>query len=633
MPLRGIHAESFDNERYSSLRILKCNRPRRIESVSSETPSPNFKLTSEILGTSDWTLKTSKLFPVSKMGYTRFVNRLVCSAFAFVLTVLCAHAAERPNILIILGDDIGYTDIGCFGGEIQTPNIDSLAKTGVRFTQFYNTSRCCPTRAALLTGLYPHQAGVGHMMVDRGYEGYRSNLNKNCATIAEVLRASGYRTYMCGKWHLTHFDGPKDDRSNWPIQRGFEKFYGTLRGYGSFYDPSGLCRQNTFITPENDPEYKPKQFYYTDALSDNAVRYIQQHNEESPNKPFFMYLAYTAAHWPMHALEKDIDKYRGKFSEGYEPVRKARYENLKKLGLIDPSWALTKTEGNWDDVKRKNWESRCKEVFNAMVDNMDQGIGRVLAELKKQGRLDNTLIFYLNDNGGCAEDMGRRPAEGQPQGLHKMNPDELQLQTKPPMQTRDGHLVKTGAGVMPGPADTYIAYGKNWANVSNTPFREYKHWVHEGGISTPLIAHWPAGIPKKRIGGIEKQSGHVIDLMATCVDVAQAKYPTTQNGEKIKPMEGVSLLPALKGESLQRKNPIFWEHESNRAVRDGKWKLVSKGGYPWELYDMEKDRTELHDLAAKEPKRVQEMAAAWDTWAARANVLPLGAWKGKAAGE
>ncbi len=544
------------------------------------------------------------------------------------------HAAEKPNILIILADDLGFSDIGCFGSEIQTPNIDSLAKNGIRYTQFYNTARCCPTRASLLTGLYPHQAGLGHMMVDRNLEGYRSNLNKNCATIAEVMKTAGYRTYMCGKWHVTKFDGPNDDQSNWPVQRGFDRFYGTLRGYGSFYDPSALCRQNTFITPENDPEYKPKQFYYTDALSDNAVLYLQQHHKESPNKPFFMYLAYTAAHWPMHALEKDINKYKGKFDTGYEPVRKARVEKLKELGLIDPKWEIAPTTGDWDAVKRKPWESRCKEVFDAMIDNMDQGIGRVLAELKQSKQLDNTLIFFLQDNGGCAEDMGRKgPQPGGEPRLRPLKPDELQLQTKPPMVTRDGRSVRTGPGVMPGPADTYIAYGKAWANVSNTPFREYKHWVHEGGISTPLIVQWPKGIPSKRVGAIEKTPGHVIDLMATCADVSGANYPKELRGNKIKPMEGTSLVPTFAGKSVDRKNPIFWEHESNRAVRDGKWKLVAKADEKWELYDMETDRTEMHDLAAKYPDKVKDMAANWDAWAARANVLPLGGWKGKGPGE
>lgn len=548
------------------------------------------------------------------------------------VSVVSLHAAEKPNIIVILADDLGFSDIGCFGGEIQTPNIDALAKNGIRFTQFYNTSRCCPTRASLLTGLYPHQTGVGHMMVDRGYDGYRSDLNHNCATIAEVLRDSGYRTYMSGKWHLTHFDGPKDRQDNWPVQRGFDKFYGTLRGYGSFYDPSALCRQNTFITPENDPEYKPKEFYYTDALSDNAVKFLQEHEKESPDKPFFMYVSYTAAHWPMHALEKDIAKYKGKFNTGYDPVRQERFKRLKDAGLIDPAWEFPDTVGDWDKVKRKNWEARCKEVFNAMIDNMDQGIGRIVAELKKDGRLENSVIIYLHDNGGCAEDMGRKAAQGDvPAKLNPMGPNDLQDRTKPPMQTRDGRAVRTGPGVMPGPEDTYIAYGLNWANVSNTPFREYKHWVHEGGISTPLIVQWPKGIPANRRGAIERQPGHIIDIMATCVELANADYPKKLNGNSIKPMEGISLLPTFKGDALKRKNPIFWEHESNRAVRDGKWKLVAKGEQAWELYDMEKDRTEMHNLAATNPNKVKEMTKQWDDWAARANVLPLGGWKEKVA--
>lgn len=555
---------------------------------------------------------------------------LACAVTALVCSSPAAETKPRPNIMVILADDLGFSDIGCFGAEIQTPNIDALAKNGLRFTQFYNTARCCPTRASLLTGLYPHQAGLGHMMVDRGHAGYRSDLNRNCATIPEVLKPAGYRTYMVGKWHVTRFDGPKDDQHNWPLQRGFEKFYGTLRGYGSFYDPSALCRQNQFITPENDPEYQPKEYYYTDALSDNAVKFLQEHRKESPDKPFFMYVAYTAAHWPMHALERDIKKYEGKFKDGYDPVRQERFKRLKEAGLINAQWELTATAGNWNEVKRKPWEQRCKEVFNAMVDNMDQGIGRIIAELRRSDLLANTIILYLHDNGGCAETMGRLgPPENAEARPKAMGPNDLQPQTKPPMQTRDGRVVRTGPGVMPGPADTYVAYGKNWANVSNTPFREYKHWVHEGGIATPLIVHWPLGLSPHRRGQIEAEPGHLVDIMATCVGVAGADYPTELGGQKIQPMEGVSLAPLFRGESLTRPQPIFWEHESNRAVRDGKWKLVAKADEPWELYDMETDRTELHDLAAANPDKVKSLAAQWDAWAERAKVLPLGGWKEK----
>jgi arylsulfatase A-like enzyme len=554
--------------------------------------------------------------------------RLAAFTVCLLLSLLPVQGAGRPDILLILADDIGFSDLGCCGGEIKTPNLDALAANGLRFTQFYNTSRCCPTRAALLTGLYPHQAGVGHMMVDRGYPGYRSNLNRECVTLAEVLRAGGYRTYMCGKWHVTNRDGPKDDNSNWPLQRGFEKFYGTIRGYGNFFDPSSLCRQNTFITPENDPEYKPKVFYYTDALSDNAVRFLQQHQRESAEKPLFMYVAYTAAHWPMQALEKDIAKYRSKFDGGYQGLRKARLERLRKRGLISPDWECAPTVGDWEGVKRKAWEARCMEVFAAMIDNMDQGIGRILAELKGSGRLDNTIILYLNDNGGCAEDMGRnRLPEPPASELKPMSPDTLQDRIRLPMQTRDGRPVRSGQNVMPGPATSYIAYGRDWANVSNTPFREYKHWVHEGGISTPLIVHWPAGIPATRRGKLEPHVGHIIDLMPTCVELAGAAYPRGWQGKPIKPMEGISLVPAFEGKTLKRTEPLFWEHESNRAVREGQWKLVAKEGQPWELYDMEKDRTEMHNLAEQRPQVVRRLSTKWDAWAARADVLPLGAWK------
>jgi len=552
----------------------------------------------------------------------------LCALFLTCSISFSTSAADRPNILLIMSDDMGFSDLGCYGSEIATRNLDSLAQNGIRFTQFYNMARCCPTRASLLTGLYPHQAGVGHMMEDRGHDGYRGVLNRGCVTIAEVLRAGGYRTYMCGKWHVSRHMNPVGDISNWPGQRGFEKFYGTITGGGSFYDPTSLCRQNRFVTPENDSEYKPETFYYTDAISDNAVRYLRQHGQESPDRPFFLYVAYTAAHWPMHALVKDIAKYRGKYDGGYEPIRRARFERLKQLGLIDTQAELSPAAEDWDKTEHKEWNARCMEVYAAMVDSMDQGIGRIVSQLKKDRRFENTLIFFLQDNGGCAEQMGRKPnAPESPQPLQLFGPDDLQPQIWPPMQTRDGRWVRTGPEVMPGPPDTYIAYGRGWANVSNTPFREYKHWVHEGGISTPLIVHWPAGIASHRHGQLENQPGHLIDIMATCLDVANVAYPKEFGGEKIEPLQGVSLVPALKGRSLNRRQPIFWEHEGNRAVRDGRWKLVAKENQPWELYDTEEDRSELNDLADANPKKVKELAAKWDAWAARADVLPLGAWR------
>ena len=548
----------------------------------------------------------------------------------FASLCLATFAKDKPNILLIMSDDMGFSDLGCYGSEIQTPNLDALAQNGIRFTQFYNMARCCPTRASLLTGLYPHQAGMGHMTEDRGHGGYRGTLNRQSVTIPEVMRSASYRTYMCGKWHVVHDIRPNGDHSTWPVQRGFEKFYGTITGGGSFYDPTTLCRQNTFITPQNDPEYKPEKFYYTDAISDNAVRFVKQHDAESPNQPFFLYVAYTAAHWPMHALEKDIAKYRGKYDGGFEPIRRARFERMKRLGLIDAKAQLSPAAEDWEQTAHQEWNARCMEVYAAMIDCMDQGIGRLIAQLKQDGRFDNTLIFFLQDNGGCAEQMGRTANSPEsPRSLKPFGPDDLQPQIWPPMQTRDGRWVRTGPEAMPGPDNTYVAYGRGWANVSNTPFREYKHWVHEGGISTPLIVHWPAAIAPGRSGKLERQPGHLIDIMATCVDVSEATYPTRFGGERIKPMPGVSLRPALQGKSLKREQPICWEHEANRAIRDGKWKLVAKENQPWELYNLEKDRSELHDLATMNPRKVTELAGKWDAWAARSDVLPLGAWRGK----
>jgi len=549
------------------------------------------------------------------------------AVLASPLTVRAAERKKQPNIVLIMGDDMGFSDIGCYGSEISTPVLDGLAANGLRFTQFYNTARCCPTRACLQTGLYPHQAGVGHMMNDRGQDGYRGNLNKNCVTIAEALRPAGYRTYMSGKWHVTKEIRPDGPKHNWPRQRGYDKFYGTIHGAGSFYDPNTLTRDNTMISPQADAEYKPETFYYTDAISDNAVKYIAAHRKESPDKPFFMYVAYTAAHWPMHALGRDVAKYKGKYDAGYDAVRAARFKRVRELGLVDTKWKLSPQAGNWANVKNRQWEIRCMEVYAAMIDNMDQGIGRIVAELKKQGELDNTLIMFFQDNGGCAEGLGRGA-----RGKYKTHPDKPpfkpmgkdELQTGMiPRQTRDGYPIVTGPGVMPGPDGTYIAYGRAWANVSNTPFREYKHWVHEGGIATPLVVHWPAGI--KARNELRHHASHLIDIMATCVDAAGATYPKQFKGQPIQPMEGKSLLPAFADKPIARE-AIYWEHEGNRAVRMGKWKLVAKGrNSAWELYDMEADRTEMNNLASAEPERVKKMGEMWQAYGERTNVLP---WPG-----
>ncbi len=517
--------------------------------------------------------------------------------------------ADKPNIILIMVDDMGYSDIGCYGGEISTPNLDRLAAGGLRFTQFYNTARCCPTRASLMTGLYPHQAGVGHMMSDRGLEGYRGDLNNRCVTIAEVLRQAGYTTYMSDKWHVTkqvgHWSGNQNltSKHNWPCRRGFDRFYGTIHGAGSFFDPITLTRDNTPIEPETD------SYYYTDAISDNTVKYI---NENKTNRPFFCYVAHTAPHWPLHALPEDIAKYKGRYDKGWDALRAERLERMIKMGIIKPDWKLTARDPRvqpWEQAANKEWQVRRMEVYAAQIDSVDQGVGRIVSALKKTGRFDNTLILFLADNGGCAEEIGGRWG-----GLHI------------PRKTRDGRPVKAGnnPSVLPGPEETYQSYGVPWANASNTPFRLYKHWVHEGGIATPLVVHWPRRI--KARGRLRQQPGHLIDIMATCVDVAGTEYPDSYNGHKIIPMEGKSLVPAFTNKPIKRE-AIYWEHEGNRAIRVGRWKLVAKGKKgPWELYDIDADRTETNNLTEAHPGRAKQMAARWRQWAERADVLPW-PWK------
>ena len=531
---------------------------------------------------------------------------------------------SRPNVIIVMADDMGWSDIGCYGSEIETPNLDRLAKNGLRFTQFYNTGRCCPTRASLLTGTYPHQAGIGHMMNDTGLPGYTGDLGSNVQTIAEVLSPAKYSTYLSGKWHVTPKIHPGSSQHNWPKQRGFDRFYGTIHGAGSFFDPNSLTRDNTLISPHADKEYKPKKFYYTDAINDHATRFINEHDS---NNPFFLYVAHTAPHWPMHALPEDIEKYKGRYDEGWEKIRETRYQKQLKLGLIEPKWKLSPRDAEaWQDAKNKQWEIRLMEVYAAMVDRMDQGLGRIINALEKRKMFENTLIIFIADNGGCAEGMGRKEGiqykDSDPEILKPMKDSDLQMDMIP-KRTRDGVVMKQGTEVMSGGADTYHGYGKAWANVSNTPFREYKHWVHEGGISAPLVAHWPKGIASELRGKFEHQPAHLIDLMATCVELADANYPDEVKGKKIVPLQGVSLGPAFSGKKLKRKNPIFWEHEGNRAIRIENWKLVAKGSKgEWELYDLEADRSELNNLSETHPERASQMAEKWEAWAIEANAKP-----------
>ena len=546
--------------------------------------------------------------------------RLLAALILGSATLNAAAADRRPDVVLIMADDMGFSDLGCYGGEIATPHLDALAAGGLRFTQFYNGARCCPTRASLLTGLYAHQAGVGHMMDDKHQPGYRGELSRDCRTLAELVKPAGYRAYMAGKWHLTPQAAPDGPKDNWPVARGFDHFYGTIHGAGSYFDPSSLVRDEATISAFADPKYKPETYYYTDAITDHAVGFVGDHAKAHAGKPFFLYVAYTAAHWPMQALPDDIAAERGNYDAGYGPARRARLAKMKSLGVVPAGQELSPRAGDWDAVVDKAWEARGMEVYAAMVRRMDAGVGKLVAELKRTGRYENTLILFLEDNGACAEPMGRSGNKRHPNierpaapTLAPMEPGEFAARGSVPAQTRDGYPVRMGTKVMPGAADTYVAYGRDWANVSNTPFREYKHWVHEGGISTPLIAHWPAGIAAK--GEFRAQPSHLIDIAATVAELARATLPADAPQ-----LVGKSLVPAFAGQPLDR--ALFWEHEGNKAVRRGDWKLVAKFKEPWALYDINHDRTESHDLAAKQPEKVRELTALWDDWAKRSQVLP-----------
>ena len=570
---------------------------------------------------------------MNKFGKLRklIINVFICISIAGFILSSCGNKTEKntirkPNIMVILSDDMGYSDIGCFGSEIKTPNIDRLAAEGLRFTQFYNTARCSPTRASLMTGLYPHQAGMG-LLANYNYEeeGYKDDLSKNAVTMAEVFKNAGYSTYMTGKWHICKDIDPDGDKTNWPRQRGFDRYFGTLNGSGSYYDPGTLVSDNHFIAPG-------RNFYYTDAISDTTVKFINEHPSE---KPFFFYIAYTAAHWPLHAPEEAVEKYKGVYDEGWDILREKRFKRLKQLGIIDERCVLTERGVDipeWKDEPMKDWQVRRMEVYAAMIDIMDQGIGRIIDALDKKGVLDNTIIFFMQDNGGCAEPQGTEKAEvpltEEQKTLKPLSPDSI-FYGKRPDYARDGRYVRSGRGVMAGGADTWVAYGEEWANVSNTPFRLYKHWVHEGGIASPLIVHWPAGIRSK--GELRRQPSHLIDIMATCLDISGVAYPKEYNGNAIQPYEGKSLVTAFENKGISR-DFLFWEHEGNRAIRVGNWKLVSRtkktkvftkeDENSWELYNLEMDPSETKNLASDYPGKVNELSRLWDQQAIRTKAKP-----------
>ncbi|KAA5545597.1 sulfatase-like hydrolase/transferase [Roseiconus nitratireducens] len=545
----------------------------------------------------------------------RVAIALLVSIVAFQVGTVHA-ASDRPNIILILADDLGYSDLGCYGGEIDTPNIDALAADGVRFTQLYNSARCCPSRASLMTGLYPTQAGIGDFTTNKPSPqrgpGYLGRLNDRCATLAEVLKPAGYRCFYVGKWHMHPDTGP--------IKRGFGEFYGYTRGHShDQYDADYYIRLPEDHKKEIDPP--ADQFYATDVFNDYAIEFINQGQQSG--KPWFLFLGHSSPHFPVQAPASRADKYDEVYQRGWDVLREERFERMTNLGLVDGDhWHLSprslvpvdrddiangfsgQQNPAWDslDQARQLDLARRMAVFAAMVEGVDSGVGRIVDHLKQTDDLDNTLILFLSDNGACYE-WG-------PFGF-----DDTSRKGTTVLRTGDELRATGGRG-------THQSYGSAWSNLGNTPFRLYKHFTHEGGISTPFIAHWPQGIgkPDKWV----RDPAHVMDVMPTLIEVAGAEYPAKREGNEVTPLEGTSLLPAMRGEGLADRT-IGFDHQAAHAIRQGEWKAVYAKRMPheltWELYNLAEDRCELTDLAKQHPDRLQQMIASWETWARRVGVI------------
>jgi arylsulfatase A-like enzyme len=495
----------------------------------------------------------------------------------WIVTIIAAAAApaiaadpatpRKPNIVLIMADDMGFSDIGCYGGEIQTPNLDGMAKDGLRFTQFYNNAKCTTTRASLLSGMYPRNGGA--------------SIPASIPTAGEFMKAAGYRTALVGKWHL----GSKSP--NRPIDRGFDEFYGLLDGCCNSFDPARRdppfkgSKLRVFADQDVLVREFPTEFYTTDAFTDRAIASIRRSVKDGV--PFFLHLAYTAPHYPLHAPDEDIARYRGKYKAGWDELRKARHARQIQTGLLDPKWKLAPSDPaayDWSSADHP-FEDERMAVYAAMVDRMDRNIGRLLAALKELNAESDTVVLFLSDNGGCAEEPGGR------------NPKKQK----------------------PGTIDSYVAVGPAWGWAQNTPFRRYKSWLHEGGISTPLIIRWPGTVTG---GTLTNQVGHVIDIVPTCLELAGTAYPKGLAGKPVNPVEGKSLLPVLLGNTRKPHDNLFWEWAGNAAARTGNLKIVwdsQNKARKWELYDMDADRTELRDLAGEKPNVVREMSAAFRQWA------------------
>ena len=515
-----------------------------------------------------------------------------------LLLGLATYGDERrkPDIVVIMADDAGYSDFGCYGGEIETPALDKLAANGLRFSQFYNTGRCCPSRAALLTGVYQHQAGMGHMTKDRGLPSYSGTILPNVPTLAERLRRGGYRTMMTGKWHL----GTEPKQS--PIARGFDRFYGTRNFIDSYFTVLEHCPvflDDKIVLPGTETPvnhlHPDQEWYTTDVFTDYALHFMDEAFKKHSDQPIFLYIAHNAPHFPLHAREEDTKKYRGRFRDtGWDKLRQQRYERMIELGLIKKEWALSPADvPKWDtyDAKLRDELDLKMALYSAIIDRMDQNIGRVIEKLRTAGRLDNTLFLFMVDNGvpgtgvhdwrGLFAKNGRHP--------------ETRVDNYSEWGRRGGWSSSSGRG---------------WANLSNAPFRMYKRYTHEGGVATPLIVHWPDGL--KDQNKLRHSPGHIIDIAPTCLNAA---------GLSTKGMEGQTLLPVFTKDSTQPRT-LFWEHEGNRAVRQGDYKLVAQHNTPWELYNMRKDRNELHDLSRSMPQKAAELKKLYEAWAHRVGAKP-----------
>jgi arylsulfatase A-like enzyme len=520
-----------------------------------------------------------------------------------ILSFLCIQASfgqkhSKPNIVLILVDDMGFSDLGAYGSEIATPNLDKLAQEGKRFTQFYNTSRCCPSRAALQTGVYNHQAGVGFMNRNLGVPSYQGYLNKQVITIAEGLKTQGYTTLMSGKWHVGNLP------EQWPVARGYDKSFALVGGTSNYFYPHPFKLRDVDFFVLNDKkletyttEQKSDDYYLTDDITRHALQFLDE--TKNSKKPFFLFTAYNAPHFPIQARKEDIEKYRGKYLKGWDVIRSERYQRLLQMGIIKPEWELSPRDSlipAWNqmrDTEKEAWDLKMA-VFAAMVERVDYNVGRIVAKLKEIGADQNTYIFFLSDNGASHEYA--LPFYNQPR--------EVIEQVKP---LKADH------------PESFVTYEYNWANVSNTPFRSFKHWEHEGGISTPFIAYAPGKIQPNTLF---HAPAHIIDIQPTIFDLAGVTYPKEYKGNKLIPQEGISLKPVLQEKEWKGHEVLYWEHQGNRAVRKGDWKIVSfHPDNQWELYNIAEDRTELHNLASEHPDKVQELATLYEAWAQRAGVV------------